>query len=283
MKFAYPKIEAISPDMRGFYQIDHDAYHTGPGISSTRVKKALISYAHYHHVQPDTEALAFGRAFHAALVEPEAFAAQWVKMPRIDGHPNSNAYKAEKADWLSANVGRNVMSDEVAATIDYMVTAVREHPEFAKLAGFDAEIMGITHCNETGLQTKCKVDLFSNVIVDFKTTSSGLSPSETLNDIVKWRYHVSAAFYQDIIYALTGERLPFLVVPVTKKLPFECEFYQLSSEVLEEGRKLYKAGLRRIKKWQDSQKSEEKCLRMLYPNGKMLYSTQDTINFLEGP
>ena len=287
MKFPYRTVNEITPDLRGFYRIDHAAYHEGRGISSTAIKRALVSYAHYVYKETfDTAALAFGRAFHAALLEPELFAKQWSVLPQFDGHPNSNKYQDAKNAWMAENQGREVITCDAMSTIAEMKLVLRQHPEYAKLPKFDAEIMAITRDEPTQMQIKCKADLFGSAIVDFKTTSGGLQPSEFLNDMIKWKYHVSAALYQDIITDLTGERLPFIVVPVTKKAPFECEFYRLSDEILDEGRKLWRAGLTRIHRWA-TQAPEvaavaEKRLRVLQPSSRLLYSTTDTLLFLEG-
>ncbi len=283
MKFPYQNVDAITPELNGFYRISHEAYHAGAGISSSRVKKALVSHAHYHHEDTyDSAALAFGRAFHASILEPAAFAAGWVAAPEFSGHANSNVHKAAKANWYDEHRGKQILTADEALAIYNMTEIVKAHPEYAKLPGFDAEIMGITVCPDTGLQIKCKADFFGHAIIDFKTTSSGLTPSDLLNDIVKWKYHVSAAFYQDIITQLTGERLPFIIVPVTKREPYECEFYTLSSELLDEGRKLYKAALRQIKAWQTEARPAEKHMRTLYPNAGLLYSVRDQLDFIEG-
>ncbi len=283
MKFGFPLVTQIEHGMRGFYRIGHDEYHNGVGISSTKIKKALVSYAAY--VQEDTfdsAALAFGRAFHAALLEPELFAATYVVAKDIPGNKNSNAYKAEFAAWGESVAGKEIISIEDAAAIAQMIETIKAHSEYGQIGPANSEVMAITTCKETGFHIKCKIDLFSASITDFKSTSSGLSPADVINDMVKWKYHVSAAFYQDIVYDLTGERLPFRVIPVTKKAPFDCEFYQLSDELLEEGRKLYKAGLKRIARWASAPESRTtKTMRTLYPSARVVYNTKDVLDFIE--
>lgn len=283
MKFPYISVPAITPEMSGFYRISHEAYHAGPGISSTRVKKALQSYAAYSHLfDEDSEALAFGRAFHMAMLEPDLYSMQYRTTPLASRR--SKAWDDFAAFQKTA--GRQPLLESEDVTISEMITCIRGHPEYAKLPGFDAEIMGITQCAETGLQIKCKADLFGAGIVDFKSTSGGVTASDFMGDIVRWRYHVSAAFYQDIIAQLTGERLPFIVIPVTKKAPFECEFYRLSDALLEEGRKLYKAGLRRIKGWlslsPERLATVDKHMRVLHPTARVLYGTTETLTYIEG-
>jgi hypothetical protein len=284
MKFPYRTVSEITPDLHGLYKIDHEAYHRGPGLSSTQVKKALISHAVFSHKEhKDSDAMAFGRAFHMALLEPELYEKTYVLAPRFDAHPNSKAYKSARQEWALLNTGKEVIYPDEALAIVGMITAVKCHLGYANIPRFDAEIMAITTDLDTGLKVKCKADLFGHAIIDFKTTSSGLGPGDFLNDIIKWRYHVSAAFYQDIICNITGERLPFIVVPVTKKEPYECEYYRLSDEILEEGRKLYKAALRRIVRWEKFDPIVDKKMRVLMPNARMLYTTIDTLAFIEGP
>lgn len=282
MKFPYQTIEKIELTSRGFYRISHEAYHAGLGVSSTRAKKALHSYAEYvNPINEDSQALAFGRAFHAAILEPELYATRYKPTPMLSR--NSKAWDQFAAEC--AAYGKEAILDCEREQIRGMLRCIREHPEYSLLPKFDAEIMAITQDFETGLTIKCKADLFGSSIIDFKSTSSGIRPADFIHDMIKWNYHVSAAFYQDIIASIIGERLPFVVVPVTKKVPFECEFYTLSDEMLDEGRKLYKAGLRRIQRWalEPESKIKEKRMRVLHPNARMLYNTTDILNFIEAP
>ncbi len=294
MKFPYQRVTGITPGMSGFYLIENDAYHAGIGISSTKVKKALRSYAQYAAEEPiDSAALAFGRAFHDALLEPHLFRSRYTVMPEFDGHPNSNIYKAAKADWLGCNQGKEVLSSDEASLIQRMIVAVQDHPKYADFGTkYNAEVMACHTCPETGLLLKCKMDLFADSIVDFKSTSGGVTPAEFTQALIKFNYHVSAAFYQDIVTALTGVKYPFIIVPVSKPpqtrrdAPIEVEFYQITDDVLDQGRQLYKAGLKRIAKWailtEESRKNDGKRLRLLNLSPRIVYSTQDTLSYIEG-
>lgn len=287
MRFNYPEVRQITADLRGLFRIDHDAYHSGIGYSSSALKRALHSYGKFALGETgDSRSLVFGRAFHAALLEPNDFARKYAVKPEFGGHPSSNAYKSEKNAWLSANEGKEVISKEEAFAIERMIESVKRHVDYGKHSVLGTEIMAVAPCSETGLLLKCKVDMLSSAIMDFKTTSYGVAEHEFMSDIMRWKYHLSAAFYQDVFYAATGERLPFIIVAVLKDAPYECEFYRLSDAFLEEGRKLYKAGLKRIKRWL-SQPAEAcfldgKRTRDLHPSPKVLYSTQEILKFIEG-
>lgn len=271
MKFPYRKIDAITPDIEpGFYRIDNDAYHAGPGLSSSRVKKALESWDIYNAQTGPSTALCFGRAFHAALLEPEVYA----DIPRIPGGNRTKLYME------AVQRGDTVICSDDAEIIPKMIDAIQSHPEYAKLGTPDPEIMGITRLGNH--LVKCKADLFGSAIVDFKSTSGGVGP-EFVQSVINFGYHISAAFYHDIIRNLTGESLPFILVPVTKSEPFECEFYRVPDEILEQGRTLYKAALDRIARWSaySDRQIREKKIRTLPLNPRFVYSTQETIRFLE--
>jgi hypothetical protein len=277
MKFPYQTVPEITEQTPpGFYRISHEAYHRGPGISSSAVKKALVSYDQFIAPHENSTALTFGRAFHAAILEPH----EYLKMPRIAGGPGTNAYKAEVA------AGRDIVCAADEGIIEEMALAIKAHPEYTALGAWDSEVMAVSRCKETGLLIKCKADLFgSGRIIDFKSTSGGATPPDFLHAVNTFDYHVSAAFYSDIIEGLLGVRLPFVWVPVTKSEPYECEFIEVSEALLDEGRKLYKAGLRRIAKWQkqdaDARVKAEKKTWVLQPNGRTFYSTRERLEYLE--
>lgn len=277
MKFPFEFIDVLSEDVKpGFYNIGNHAYHAGAGVSSSRLKKALVSYDAYHAPTGPSTALCFGRAFHAAILEP----AEYREIPVISGGNRTKAYQE------AVQAGRTVMCEDDVETIRGMSAAVLAHPEFHKLGAPDPEIMALSRCQDTGLLIKCKADLFGSAIVDFKSTSGGVTPGEFMHSVVNFGYHVSAAFYQDIIASLTGERLPFVIVPVTKTAPYECEFYAMSDALLEEGRKLYRAALKRIKKWESYAHPHdriiaEKKIRTLNVTPRVIYDSQDTLRYLE--
>ncbi len=285
MTFGYPSVDLITPDLDGLYRIDHNAYHAGLGISSTRIKQALISWGHYEGTVDDTPALAFGRAFHVAVLEPAEFPRQYATQPDLSGfgHPNSNIYRAEKARFETQNADKEVLKPETVEQIHNMTAALQKHPQWNKVRAYTAEIMGITTDPETGLKFKCKMDLFGGAIVDVKTTGCA-SLAKFQRSVLDYGYHISAAFYQDVIAMITGEKLPFVHAVVEKTAPFGVAFYAMSDEYLDQGRILWKAAAKRILKWNTMVKPErELCyggsIRPLHPDARVIYKTKE---FLDG-
>ncbi len=166
MKFGYPEIKTITPGLSGFFLIDNDAYHAGLGVSSTKVKKAIKSYAEFSALeQIDSKALKFGRAFHTLLLEPHCFNQRYAVAPEIAGSPASKAYKQLFSAWVTGESrGREILKACDKDRLDSMAKVVIKHPDYQWLTRFDAEVMGITTCDITGLQLKCKVDLFGDAV-----------------------------------------------------------------------------------------------------------------------
>lgn len=66
-------------------------------------------------------------------------------------------------------------------------------------------------------------------------------------------YDIQAAFYVDGIRAVTGMELPFLFIAVEKEAPHAVAVYRADPEVIEVGRKKYRAALQLLKWCQESE------------------------------
>lgn len=286
MTFGYPTVDLITPDLSGLYRIDHEAYHAGLGISSTKIKQALISWGHYNAEHTaDSPAMAFGRAFHMAVLEPDEFRKRYVVAPdmSIYGHPNSNVYRDAKADFAAKNADKEVIKPDKMLQIEGMHAALRKHPQWNKIAGYSPEIMGIRTNEATGLKFKCKMDLFGGAIVDLKTTDCA-SLGEFRRSVLNYGYHISAAFYHDLITAITGESLPFVHVAIEKEPPYGVAFYCMDDDYIHEGRKLYDAAAHRIATWNTMTTCQRELsygsgIKTLTPTASVAYKT---LEILEG-
>lgn len=280
MAISYPKINQVDTYLSGFYRIDHEAYHHGPGISSSDIKAALVSYGHYrmkkNGVFSETAAMAFGTAFHMAILEPELFTKSYITPPKFGGHPNSAGHKHEKSAWTLENLGKEIISEKERELIEKMEMAVRCHPAFDSYRNYTSELMGLH------LGMKCKMDLFGGEIVDLKTTECA-SEDEFDRAVLKYGYHISAAYYREIVRRLTGEVLPFVFIVAEKKPPYGVAFYELPEEYLAAGLRLAFAGLKRIESWDDNppESSYGTKIKTLLANPRVLYSCEQVIARME--
>lgn len=288
--------ELTGAEKPGFYKIDHEPYHNGPGLSSSDLKNALVSYGHFLHKkeadEDPTPAMEFGRAFHMAILEPELFRERYQVMPEFTGltkdgreSKQSGEARAKREAWLAERPGVDVISAENKELLDSLAASVRAHDKWSLLRGLSSEVMGCVKDPETGFFLKCKADMLGAAIVDFKTTMCA-APWAARQAVDRYNYHVSAAFYQDVCFAVDGLRRPFVFVFVEKKAPYGVSFCTLSDEYLAEGRKLYKAALGRIAKWERMPVEQRRMhygpsIHVLTPTSGAMYKTMDLMKAME--
>ena len=225
-------------------QLSNAAYHSGPGISCTGLKKIAVSPAHFKRGEfKQTAAMAMGSATHSAILEPESFAKQYVTLPAGKDR-RSAEYKA-----LCASHGTdNVLVSADAHQINIMQTAVRANPVANKWLYQEPgrnELSVYAKDPETGVLVRCRFDrlLDRGFSPDLKTTTDA-SPRGFSNAIAKYGYAFQAAFYMDVYYWATGQRLEgFGFVACESKAPNNVMCYRLDDESIEVGRAQYRSAL----------------------------------------
>ena len=231
----------------GIYTADklsNAAYHSGPGISCTGLKKIAISPAHFKRGEfKQTAAMAIGSATHSAILEPESFAKQYVTLPAGKDR-RSAEYKA-----LCASHGTdNVLVSADAHQINIMQTAVRANPVANKWLYQEPgrnELSVYAKDPETGVLVRCRFDrlLDRGFSPDLKTTTDA-SPRGFSNIISKYGYAFQAALYLDTYFWATGDRLSgFGFICVEKAAPHNVMCYRLDDESIEVGRHQYRQAL----------------------------------------
>lgn len=97
---------------------------------------------------------------------------------------------------------------------------------------------------------KCRTDAISadgRIIPDLKTTDD-VSEDGFGRTIAQRRYHVQAAWYLDILFALYGKDAPsvFSFIAVQKTRPYDVAVHYLTDEQIQVGRLLYQRDLARL-------------------------------------
>lgn len=131
-----------------------------------------------------------------------------------------------------------------------MLKAVnRHHTAGGLLAGATTEeSFFVTDSN--GILRKCRTDAISangRVVIDLKSTDD-VSEYGFGKTIAKYRYHVQAAWYLDILKMLYGDDAPdtFAFIPAQKTRPFDVAVHVLTSDQIEIGRQCYLRELDRL-------------------------------------
>jgi len=220
----------------------NDVYHAYAGISKSGLDLIARSPAHYAYRLPNepTRAMVIGSATHAAILEPEVFAKQYMLLKDVTDR-RSSAYKQAVEQFGADNVLTGTEADAVAgmqAALQLNVAAKLrlDDPGWCEIACFASDPV-------TGVLVKCKFDKLTRDLlsVDLKTTQD---LRDFAKSVANYRYHVQAAFYADVFEWATGEQLKgFEFLAVEKEAPNASRIFLLDTPSVDYGRKLYREAL----------------------------------------
>lgn len=194
-------------------------------------------------VEEKRKAQFFGTLCHTLLLEPFTFEAEYyVSDVRKDSR--TKAY----ADVLEAAGNKMIVS---SADVERAKECVKETQLRLgdDMVGGKAEESILYDGPAFPVPVKGRFDFIAKngEIVDYKTTENPVDNDTVTRDIMRWNYHIQAAFYQDLYAAINGGLLrPFKWVFQQTIFPFACQVYMPSEEVLEIGRLEYQAEMRNL-------------------------------------
>jgi len=219
-------------------------------VSNSALKHVRRSPAHYKAwidgtaPDKDTPALAFGRAFHMAILEPEKFSSAYVEMPKFDGRTKEG--KASRAAWEAQHSDAEPLLFDDMLTITAMSESVRRHPLASQMIREgQAELTLAWKDEETWLSCKSRLDYYVEplaMIVDVKSTENA-SWDDFRRDVAKYGYHVQDALYRSAALALDMPVQHFVLLAVEKSPPYAVATFTLDAEGIGRG---YQAARRDI-------------------------------------
>lgn len=235
-------IPAIIPDP-GFYEGIPDAvYHAWDCASAHRLMmlERGLSPAHVResidHPDPETSALAVGRALHLRVLQPEQFDA------RVDQGPlnpkTSRCYGRDTKAWEDAQAERpdvTLLTSDERERVLRVAEAVERHPTMRQLLsapGNRVELTGIVH--EDGLTSKIRLDLQVpefGAVVDLKSTDCAARGTFE-RSLFNLQYHLQGGFYDHQAHRLGFNTEHYLLCAIEKQPPYGCAVYRLSPDVL---------------------------------------------------
>jgi|694.fasta_scaffold93782_7 hypothetical protein len=219
--------------MKTILDMPASEYHAHEAVSNSLISKILKSPAHARAyldgaTDEQTPAMAFGTAFHMAVLEPVRFAESYSVFD-MDGRTKEG--KAAKQAMLDS--GQTIISATDWDTIQGMCVSILRNPTASSLLTDGvSESSYFWTDKDTGLECKCRPDFQSNgtpYIVDLKSTEDA-SPAGFARSIAAYGYHRQAAHYM----AGTGAE-KFYFVAVEKKAPFAVAVYELDALALDQG------------------------------------------------
>lgn len=278
--------------LHGLVDLSNEAYHSGPGISSTRLHAVAVSPLNYwdRYINPDREpeeikhCFAVGDGTHKLVLEPGTFEDKYAvgfdksefpdaldtvadlkkacseqglmvsgsKPELVDRLINEAGFPEDKIMLRLQKKHEATMGNRIAiAARDYknmlgMLRAIEGSEAWPLVSGAETE-QSFFWTDPQGVLRKCRSDLITAdgaFIGDVKTTDD-VSREGFGRTIAQRRYHVSAAWYLDVLAGLYGSEAPtgFFFIAVQKTRPFDVAVHYLTDKQIQLGRLLYQRDL----------------------------------------
>ena len=241
--------QGIAPDAGHLRDLPAGLYHKHEALSASGAKKLLRSPAHYllMRTQPSvpTEAMRFGTAVHAAVLEPDTFADAVVQAPDINRR--TTAGRAEHEAFQQANAGKVVLSADDMMRVYRCVNAVHMHPAASKLlTGGEVEGSLFWVDGEYRIPCKARFDKFNHGgMVDLKTCQDA-SQDGFGRAAASLLYHVQNAHYIEGAEAVLNETPRFFSFVCVEVEPPHCvAVYVLPTAAVLAGRHLLRIAMER--------------------------------------
>ena len=238
-------------------------YHAVDAVSSSAIKtaydarspRALYGYMHGQRHQFSPGAAIIGSAVHSLWMEPDIFAARFVRKPDINRR--TKAGKEEWAVWLEDNADKQVVTDGRGSCaweqVHRMVDALNAHDEARAILEATSQERRELSCyaTEMGLDMKARIDLAPDAgdgLYDLKTAQDA-SPGGFAYAVQKFNYHLQGAHYRAVARLCGIDAKHFTFVVVEKTEPYFVGIYPMSGEYLELGADLRAHVLERYVEW----------------------------------
>ena len=241
-------------------------YSKLPGWRSTSIKN-ILDYGLFDTIHQDglitsSDAFAFGNVFHTLVLEPHEFDNRYAVMPSFDRRTKEG--KVDAIMWETDNRNKEIISSD-----DYSL-AKKMSEQTLKRYGhiIDQCEKEVAYTAEfDGTKVKCKVDLVSEKLgffADLKSTAQEIKKRNIEKITMDYGYHVSYAFYKDII-ELNGHKINNFGLLYTSKKDCRALFFEPSMELLERGRGDYAIALEKIKAYEKDGSIDDAAIKFDLP------------------
>ncbi|AUR98071.1 coil containing protein [Vibrio phage 1.246.O._10N.261.54.E10] len=240
--------------------LTNDEYRAQKGISKSELDLAHQSVAllewNKNNPAPGSESVDLGTHVHCALLEPDVFKCEYVKMPDFN---TATKKGKESAEVFTRNVGDKIILDAATAnTVIAMRDSVLHHPVANMLLTSkgisEASIFGEIN----GMRVKCRPDRIvdpevfgQHILVDVKKTADIDKFHWSVRD---FRYHVQDPYYSDIYKQYAGHTPRFVFIVVGEKRSIgrhPVRVFELDTETKHKGRDAYLQDLETVREYQE--------------------------------
>lgn len=189
------------------------------------------------HPKEDTPSLAFGRATHKAILEPETFSDEFVVAPKVDRRTKDGKETWNK--FVEDNAGKEVITEEDFETLQDMKAVIDNDVHASTFLNGIHEQSFFWTDSATGEKCKVRPDCITEVdgkkyLVDYKTTDS-CADGAFERSVRKYGYKFQSGMYREGYFQNTFEDVGFVFVAQEKTAPYAVRVYICSDEFLNEG------------------------------------------------
>lgn len=225
-------------DLSGFLDMPDADYRSAEGVNWSSLKVVGDSprlYEHNkRHPRSDTSAFAFGRAFHAALLQPEVYAAGWKV---YDGQRKGKAWDQYRRLYEDYEI----VTVPEAEEIECMVRTVRAHEEAAMILDLPGINERAVFWMEGSTRMKAKLDRLCwspgaeadpnapLLVVDAKSTRD-LDPDAFARASDNYGYVGQMEHYAIGAEILTGRVCVPILLAVEKAAPYDVGLFRVTPE-----------------------------------------------------
>lgn len=205
----------------------------------------------------DSEAAIIGTATHSALLEPDLFAMDYVKMPDFDMRTNAGKLSAQGFIDGMAQSNKIVLKHDDYDLVISMRDSMLAHPIINKLLTSKGQSEVSIFFEVDGVKCKARPDRIvdpsvfdQHIVVDVKTSADVDKFARSVRD---YRYHCQDAFYSDAYKKLTGFEPRFLFAVVGKGKVFgkhPARLFELDQDSIDEGRMQYLEDIEKVKEFE---------------------------------
>jgi len=255
-------------------EIAPDAYEQIDAVNVSRLSFINKSLKHYKRCpKRATKALALGTTGHAAVLEPDRFAREfvpWTKRSKPDEDGKTKMSPRRGDDWnafVAANPGKTIVQLD-----DYNKAVAIRHEIHAEprsreaISDVETEVVLVWVDRETGILCKGRIDWLRRLngkrvkpgdklpdgwrpsFGDLKTARD-ISPGKFFHEAAKLQYHSRMAWYADALRTLFDieDDPETLVLAVESCDIHDSIVFELDEEDLQEGRINYQEWLMKLK------------------------------------
>lgn len=242
---------------QGIYpDLSNEDYHNDSAISRSGIKLFCESPYKYwaEYLNParpakkTTDAMEFGSALHAFILEHETFHKYYVIEPKKVllkdvGRDEYEDYKL-KIDLMKSD-NRIVLSCQEWDLLTNMKLALQNHEQaWDLIEGAQYEQSYFWRDEHSGLMVKCRPDILrENCIIDLKTCASADSRTYQKTMYLD-ALHIQGAMCREGVKQLTGFDIPTVInICVEKTYPYQVAIKIISHSALEAGHMKFKQAL----------------------------------------